>query len=387
MTDQGDQTLEFKLIRTKEEFEALETEWNHLFDVYGRGTQLFQTFNWIWHWINQFATPPKNLIILTGHKQGELVIAAPLIIDKSFGIKIIKWAGEPVSQYGDILLKDDGINLQWLKQGFNYLVDTLKPDLFYMRKTRFDASITPLLENYGATILNETAAPYIDILGAEDFTEFNKRYSQRSRKAKRRHRRKLEEKGTLSFSLFKEGEAANKAAMHAINLKRQWLKAMRIISPSFKTNLLDNFFNNATKDQHHPVGILVSELCLDERPVAIEIGIRAKDYYGAHIGAYDKEFITHSPGSLQIQDTIAALIKEGLKTIDLFAPADDYKYEWTEQSVPVYDFAYSVSLKGKLYEMLYLNTARPMLKTLVEKASLLKKPTNRELTKTHKDHS
>lgn len=386
MSDQSAQIPQFQILRTKQQFEELEAEWNVLFENHGSGSQLFQTFNWIWHWINQFETEPNNILILIGRLDDELVIAAPLVLENTYGFKIIKWIGEPVSQYGDILIKDDTNNLIWLKQGFAYLVETIKPDLFYMRKTRFDAAITPLLENYGATVLEETAAPYIDLLGAETFIEFNKRYSQRSRKAKRRHRRKLEERGDLKFSLFTAGPEANQAAKHAINLKRSWLQALGIISPAFKGTIIDQFFDNASKENPHPVGLLVSELVVEDRPAAIEIGIKVKNYYGAHLGAYDPDFIAHSPGSLQMQDTIEALIKEGVQIIDLFAPNDGYKLEWTNQSVPVFDFAYSVSLKGKLFEKAYLNYTRPALKRLANKLSERKKARSKAQT-SEKDKS
>lgn len=363
----------FSIITTISEFNELQEEWNTLFETHASGTQLFQTYNWIWHWINQFENNPKDIKILTGHIDEKLVLLAPLVQEKKLGLKILKWVGEPVSQYGDILIEEDPQNLQWLKAGFNYLNDTLKPDLFYLRKTRFDAAITPLLEMYNATILEETAAPYIEILGDKDFTEFNKRYSQRSRKAKRRHRRKLEEKGPLTFNLYEEGSEANRAANHAINLKREWLKATKTISPAFNGPLIDNFFDAASKENNHSANIKVSELCVDNHPAAIEIGIFVKDYYGAHLGVYDPAYIAHSPGSLQMQDTIAALIEKGVKVIDLFAPGDKYKYEWTDLSVPVYDFAYSTSLKGKIYEEAFLKRARPALKSAVQTVSKIAK--------------
>jgi len=376
-------TPSFSIIQTAKEFDGLKQEWNELFEAHGTGTQLFQTYNWIWHWINQFELCPRNMVILTGKIDNELVLVAPLILEQKPGLKILKWIGEPVSQYGDILIKENGQNLHWLKAGFNYINETIKPDLFHLRKTRFDAAVTPLLEMYNATILEETAAPYIEIRGDENFTEFNKRYSQRSRKAKRRHRRKLEEKGPLTFNLLDEGKDANRAACHAVNLKRDWLKTTKTFSPAFSSTVIDKFFDAATKENNHSANIKVSELCVDNHPAAIEIGILVKNYYGAHLGVYDQAYIAHSPGSLQMQDTIAALIEKGVKTIDLFAPGDPYKYEWTEQSVPVYDFAYSTSVKGRLYEEAYLKRARPALKRAVKSISNIVK-NSKSILKTNK---
>lgn len=369
MANASQNDLTFQIIRTKAAFEALEPGWNALFAENADGPQLFLSFNWLWHWVNQLKKPEHELLIAVALKAGEPVIIAPLCLQKRLGLKIITWAGAPVSQYGDILIKDDVDNLTSLKEAFKYLVEEIRPDIFHLRKVRFDAAITPFLENNAATILEETAAPYIEILGAENFSEFNKRYSQRSRKSKRRHRRKLEEHGPVEFEIFKEGPEAAAAASHAIRLKRQWLKEMNIISPAFQNDLIDNFFKAAAASTSRPVGLRVSELKVSGAPVALEIGIEHKNHYGAHLGAYDPAFTAHSPGTLQMQDTIAALIEDGVEIIDLFAPGDSYKFEWTEQSVPVYDFAYAISLKGWLYEALYLTRLRPGLKRLAAKLS------------------
>ncbi len=377
MSDSGGPSLEFKIIRTIEEFTDLEEDWQTLFSEVGRGPQLFQNFNWIWHWVHQCLDKRDDLIILTGRNSGELVLIAPLVCERERGIKMIKWIGEPVSQYGDILIKEDGNNLQWLKEGFNFLCDEIRPDLFYLRKIRFDSSVTPLLENYGATIIEEATAPYIETLGAKTFTEFNKRYSQRNRKSKRRHRRKLQEKGKLEFHFYSEGPEAQRATLKAIELKRCWIKTMGLVSPSFNGNNLDKFFKKTSAINDHPAGLKVSELTLDGRTVAIEVGITMKNYYGAHLGAYDPEFYAHSPGSLQMQDTISALIDEGIEVIDLFAPCDQYKTEWTTQTVPVYDFAFPTSILGHIYEKCYLKRLRPLLKAGLLKLSPLKLKTSK----------
>lgn len=362
MSVAGETTPELNIIQSLAGLNELEQSWNELFVDHGRGPQLFQSFNFIWQWARQIQSPEKTLRILTAHLDGKLVIVAPLCLERKCGLKILTWAGSPVAQYGDILMQVHVDNLHWLKDAFKFICSSLRPDLFYLRKTRFDAAVTPFLENNAATILEENAAPYIEIRGAENFTEFNKRYSQRSRKSKRRHRRKLEEHGQIAFSLLEEGEEANAAANHAMALKRQWLNDLKIISPAFKTDILDRFFDDSSKPGDHSIGLLVSKLCVEDQPVALEIGMRAKNYYCAHLGAYDPAFIAHSPGTLQMQDTIAELITRGVEIIDLLAPGDQYKYEWTDQSVPVYDFSYPVSALGRAYEEAYLLRLRPTLK-------------------------
>src|SRR5437016_4655895 len=59
-TAEGDLTAgsstacEFAVIADRAGFEALEAEWNALFASAGRPCQIFQTFNWLWHWANHY---------------------------------------------------------------------------------------------------------------------------------------------------------------------------------------------------------------------------------------------------------------------------------------------------------------------------------------------
>ena len=47
-----EQSVSFELVTTRAAFDALEDEWNDLFARAGRSAQIFQTFNWNWHWAN-----------------------------------------------------------------------------------------------------------------------------------------------------------------------------------------------------------------------------------------------------------------------------------------------------------------------------------------------
>ena len=42
----------YALITKRSDFDALEDDWNALFARAGRPTQVFQSFNWNWHWAN-----------------------------------------------------------------------------------------------------------------------------------------------------------------------------------------------------------------------------------------------------------------------------------------------------------------------------------------------
>src|SRR5690242_2112385 len=87
------------LIDTRAGFDGLESEWNALFERAGRGTQMFQTFNWLWHWCNHFAGEASGvrISIVTARRNGRLALVWPLISERAGLITKLTWMGEPVS--------------------------------------------------------------------------------------------------------------------------------------------------------------------------------------------------------------------------------------------------------------------------------------------------
>ena len=52
--------LELALVATRDGFDGLEADWNSLFARVHRSHQVFQAFNWNWHWANHFLTPDRS---------------------------------------------------------------------------------------------------------------------------------------------------------------------------------------------------------------------------------------------------------------------------------------------------------------------------------------
>jgi CelD/BcsL family acetyltransferase involved in cellulose biosynthesis len=93
----------FDVVRTRAGFDALEADWNDLFARTGRGEQMFQGFNWLWHWANHYLRSSDELAIVTGRQDGRLMLVLPLTVERVAGLRQLSFMGAPVSQYGDVL--------------------------------------------------------------------------------------------------------------------------------------------------------------------------------------------------------------------------------------------------------------------------------------------
>ena len=131
-------SVRFAIVRDRAGFDALEPEWNALFARAGRDTHLFQTFNWNWHWANHCLGAAAKIVlaIVTGRSHGRLVLLWPLVIARRGGVKVLHWMGEPVSQYGDVLIDSVPHKALLLLESWRFLGAELGAAAVNLRKAR-----------------------------------------------------------------------------------------------------------------------------------------------------------------------------------------------------------------------------------------------------------
>ncbi len=366
--------LQFEIVRNRAGFDALEAEWTDLFARCGRAQQVFQTFAWNWHWTRTFLDPNRYdgdkcpIAVLIGRRGGRLVTLWPMTIERRGGLKEVAWMGEPVSQYGDVLLDDTIADpLQVLRAGWAHVVRTLKPDLARLRKVRQDAAIAPLLDELGSLHTIELEAPYIDLTRSTSFAAYEERFPSRARRNRRRQMRRLEEAGSVSFRHLDEGEAASNYAAAGIEMKRRWLVDRGQVSPALADARMACFMSSVAADSRHSTATRVGVLLCDDKPAAIQIGFTARHTRVLHVIAYDRAFEKMAAGVLHLEEAIRQGFEEGLCRIDLLAPKAEYKLDWADGTVAVIDHAIGLSIRGRLYARVYLGLVRERLKAGVER--------------------
>jgi CelD/BcsL family acetyltransferase involved in cellulose biosynthesis len=359
----------YELVTTRAGFDGLAAEWNDLFARAGRGTQAFQTFNWNWHWCNNYLHDgrdgDRSLAVVTGRRGGRLVMVWPLVRTRVAGLVQLAWMGEPVSQYGDVLVEDTPDAVALLRAAWAYVIDLVSPDLVWLPKVRDDAAVAPLITELGALPTQRLQAPYLDLSSAPDFETYVRRYSSRSRKKRRASFNRLAKLGRVNFARHEGGSPARQLAAGAIEMKRVQLKDRALISPAFADQRITRFFGDAADGLGHPSGCTTVALESNGERAAIDVLVGCKDRVATHILAYNSKFERESVGVHLLEHAIARSFAEGYRTFDLLAPADDYKMHWADGVVGVTDWAIPVSVKGKAFTRLYLMLGRPLLKSIV----------------------
>jgi len=356
------QGREFALITDRVQFEALEQEWIALFARAGRPHQLFQTFDWLRHWTNHYLDHRTRLSIVIARHDGRLVMVWPLIAMRTVGFTRLCWMGEPVSQYGDVLVEDGPARIDLLRQGWAF-VKSLDADVIHLRKTRRDAAVFPLLEYAGAVVTDFAAAPYLDLASAHDFEAYQRRYPAKRRARRRRLLRGLHEIGTVAFEHRAGGPAARNLVGHALALKGKWLLARGVIAPVLQDPRFGRFLRDVAAGGTGAAGIRLTAMCCNGKPAAIEVSLECKGHRVAYLISYDIDLAKHGIGIIVAEHSIRTAHEQGLVRFDLLTPADAYKMDWADGAVEVRDWAMPLSRAGRIYQCVWLCLARQAMRS------------------------
>lgn len=358
-----------QLVTTRAGFEALEVEWNELFARAGRSEQMFQTFNWLWHWANHFTVGDADVLaIVTIRAGGRLVGVVPLAIERVLGLRQLVFMGAPVSQYGDAVVDTDHCDSAMLERALTFAAATARADVMRLAKVRDDAVIAGALGRLNATLTSAEEAPAIDMTNAGSMAAYEARFSTKARKNRRRLERRLDERGTIDLQWSLNGHAAGDAANATLVLKRAWLKSRGQLSKAFADRRVDDFFASACADQNRPTGAEVHVLRSGGEIANAAISVTIKGRRALHMLAYGLKFEKCAAGVLHVEKLVARAFEDGVETFDFLAPRHDYKLEWADGVVRVGDYAVPVTRTGKVYARVYLGAVRETIKAAAKAA-------------------
>lgn len=364
-------SVELALITERRDFDALEDEWNALFERAGKSIHVFQTFNFCWHWANRYlargnARRGAKLSIVTGRRDGRLIMVWPLVSECSHGVTQTFWLGEPIAQYGDALIDAEPDAQHILRAGFDFLKRRISSDVLWLRRVRTDANVASLMADVKAQIADRQSAPYMDLSSAKDFATFEDRYTSRARRNRRRLARRLEEKGPVEFIRLHGGDEAGELAAKAIAVKTEWLKDRGLVSSALADSRMAELFRDLAIGSEKRVPCVVSAVKSNGEIAAFEVSFTCKGRLVIHVMAFRLEYEKAGVGVLLLEENLKQGFAENLAIYDMMAPGDPYKLDWCDKSEPVSDWVKPLSARGFLYARIYLGFLRARLKSALK---------------------
>ena len=354
--------LRFAIASSLAELEALGPEWNALFDACGRPQQVFQSFAWLRIWASIYADAQTRLSIVTGRRAGRLVMVWPLVVSKICGVRVLSGMGEPLSQYADALLAAD---LDASEADALYaFVASQRVDVLAMRRVRDDAPIAPLLHRGVGAPVSRQAAPFVDLAGLATPKAFEDRFPSKLRASRRRRRRRLAERGPLRFDHHLPSPEAAALVPVALGFKRDWARRHGLLAPALFDPRFERFFVAATLAGDEAPDLRVSALRCGDAILGVEISVACKGWLFGHVLAPSPDASQFGVGGVLAESILTNALTRGRAGVDLLAPADSYKREWTDLSVGVGDYVVARTWRGALYTRLWLRGGRDLVKRI-----------------------
>ncbi|MEM1371349.1 MAG: GNAT family N-acetyltransferase [Pseudomonadota bacterium] len=363
----------FDVVTSQGALATLREEWDALFEASAHARQMFQAHAWVSAWARHYletdACGASSLHVVTGRRYGRLVLVAPLVFTQNRASRCLSFAGEPVSQYGDILIADGEDAVGLVDRALRAAQREVQADILLFRRVRADSNIADFLHANAAETFNARRAPYIDLAACDSTEDYAKRFSGRVRKQRRKRRRQLEAiAGPLSLVTLNPGPEASAAAKRTVRTKAETLAANGVVDATVCDPRFEAFFSDIARRDDACVRCLITTLKSGEEDVATEIAIQCQDGYAGHLAVYANDYRRYAPGFLQIDATVDALIEQRTAHYDLLPPGDAYKDDVADASIDVRDYAIGLNWRGRLYIRLVLQTLIPSARWLRDRA-------------------
>lgn len=307
------------------------------------------------------AAASNSVAVVVVRRGDDITTIWPLRFERRYGLKLASDLAVPLAQYSDVIGEPFDEETFWslrrrLRDGFGI-------DAILCRGVRKDSGLAKVLTQLRGSIVDETAAPFVNLDAFGTFENYRAHFSKQTVRTRRQRRRKLDTAhGPLHFAVL-DGRDGRDALAHAMQWKRQWLQAnglsSRVVGALDQQAILLSAIESP--------GAHVSVLSAQGRPVAVELGFSCAGHYTAYMGAFDPEFAIYSPGQEQMLLTIEWCFAQGLSRYDLLPPRDVYKLHWTRQfdEEPVRDHCVALSSAGALYTLVRRYARAPVKRTVL----------------------
>ena len=371
-TTKSSHLLSFEAVTEVSQFVLLEKDWNGLTQQGDRFVSVFLDFAWLKQWVDVFLAPnirARRLAIIIGRAaNGQVAFIAPFQMEHGGGISQLCWMGCPIAQYGDVLAVPEYSSCETIRAAIAFAIKTFKPDLVRLCKVREDSHVTEAVRDGWANALCQDVAREVDFGDAQNFEDYEQRYSSKSRKNRRRLLRRLKERHEVKFRRHEPGDEAAHIALVGLSLKRCWLVERGLKSTALDDGRVDRFIAKLAQE---PVsGCCVYSVTCDERLAGIQIGFERNGRLELYLIVFDLAFEKSGIGTLHLENTISDACDSGTKCVDLLAPDAPYKRDWADRGTTVRDYAKPCTVAGHIYTRVYLLGIRKLLKRAQEQLPL-----------------
>ena len=336
------------------ELGAVEAEWRQ-FERTADCTA-FQTFDWLATWQNHVGERrgARPVIAVGRFAEGDVAFIVPLCLMRGHLARRLCWLGQDLSDYNAPLLAAD-FSERTTPEDFLAAWHELQMQMQCEPLLRHDwIEFEKMPETVGAqanpfmhlrVTPNRSNAHLAHL--SEDWEKFY--CAKRSSATRRRDRSKLRHMsqfGDVRFITAADAEDARSTLEILMEQKSRALTRKGVADifarPGHREFFLDLTANPKTRHLVHVSRIEIGDIC-----AATNLGIVFGDCYYHVLASYvDSEVAHYGPGALHLRELLAYAIKRGLKCFDFTIGDEQYKFDWCDTVIKLYDYTATTKWRG-----------------------------------------
>ena len=313
-------------------FMALEPEWNML--VEATSNELFYRHEFLRIWLDNFAPNARPRVLTLRDAQGQLTAALPLWEERTslYGVpaRQLSAMANVHSCRFDMLAREPDVAAEAFVShlravgGWDVLRLTDVPDGGAAWR------LHALAREMGMPVgeWESLQSPYIPLPSTRG--AYQGKLQSKFKANCRRRRRKLEERGRVTFERVDGGLGLEGTLEEGFLLEQSGWKGERgtAMAQDARTR---GFYTELARDAAYRKRLALYFLRVDGKPVAFHYGLEYGGRYFLLKPGYDESLRECSPGQLLVEDVVGDCIDRGLGEFDFLGPDMVWKRDWTDQ--------------------------------------------------------
>ncbi|WP_027859455.1 GNAT family N-acetyltransferase [Marinobacterium jannaschii] len=314
----------------------------------------FQSYDWLANWYQFIGQHETEQLCIASVCSGKTpLMLMPFIIRRQHGLRILCWAGGIVTDYQAPLLAaatDKITRHQWpaLWASIKSQLPPFDAARLLNQPEHIDAVENPFLWLQKLPYAESHAA----LIGSDWNSYYQSKVKKRIRQDSRRQRKRLAEIGEVSFVVAENPQQAEQFTRAMIEQKRRRYHETGVTdilaADSYQQFYLSGGQRLIEQGKGHICALLV-----DDQVVATHWGIlQGRRFYFLMPTYAGEDWKRYSPGRILLEELMQWCIREGYDVFDFSLGGEQYKQEWCNQQMPLYETLDANSIKGHLYLLL-----------------------------------
>ncbi len=319
--------IEIRHIRSLEEFEAVQNQWDDLLTGCPKQT-VFLTSEWLTAWWKHWQTG-KELWLVTAWLEGKLVGAAPLMktMVRKYGLKyrLLHSLGAPNTDESDFFTR--GNDLEILGALCDYLQSQRSQwDALELNEFHSENPSAKFIESYfteRGCVIRARKNLHYHIPITESWDGYWKKLSKNLRHNIERRLRRVQENHQLNFQVIEGRDLAwaDFEAIFAVNARGNYPE-------KYKSEQERGFHRELMERMRDQNWIRITVLRFDEQPVAYDYGFIVHGKFEDWRTGFDLTYADWATGTLMLYFELKYLFTEKYQDLDFLRGEYNYKDKW-----------------------------------------------------------